>query len=316
MAGTIPKEKAKIQRPLPDRPFDVVGFGENSVDLIGVIDSWPEPDTKRTLSAFDRMPGGQIATATVAAARLGCRTRYVGVFGDDDEGRWLVATLGAHDVDVTAIVRQGAATRRAVILVEQSTGARAVLENRDAHLTLLPRDLPLDILTSGRVLMLDATDVDASIAAASAAREAGIPVVLDVDRRTDRLERLLATTDVLVTSKSFPADYTGERDLETALRRLADAGPWLIAATPGPEGSVALHEGEFVRTPALQVGAVDTTGAGDAFRAGLVAAWVRAQPSPELATLLRTANVVAGLSCLGRGAQGGLPNWQEVSQWV
>src|SRR2546423_9870038 len=69
------------------RPFDVVGLGENSIDLVAVVADYPTSNTKQRLQRFARHPGGQIATALAACARLGWRASYIGRFGDDALGR-------------------------------------------------------------------------------------------------------------------------------------------------------------------------------------------------------------------------------------
>src|SRR6185503_6992979 len=75
------------------KAFDVVGYGLNSVDLLTVVAEYPATNTKQRLQRFARMPGGQIATATVTCARLGWRARYIGSFGDDDLGAVSRASL-------------------------------------------------------------------------------------------------------------------------------------------------------------------------------------------------------------------------------
>ena len=68
------------------RPFDVAGFGLNSIDLVAVVAEYPALNSKQRLQRVARLPGGQIATAMATCARLGWRARYIGRFGDDDLG--------------------------------------------------------------------------------------------------------------------------------------------------------------------------------------------------------------------------------------
>ena len=68
------------------RPFDVAGFGLNSIDLVAVVAEYPVSNTKQRLQRFARLPGGQIGTAMATCATLGWRARYIGSFGDDDLG--------------------------------------------------------------------------------------------------------------------------------------------------------------------------------------------------------------------------------------
>src|SRR5262245_11464060 len=119
------------------RNFDVLGVGENSVDLLAVLNEFPLSGSKHPLERLDRLPGGQTATALVAAQRLGCRTRYVGIFGDDDLGRLSRESLEREGVDVAAArTVDGAPNRYAVILVDRRSGERTVLWNRHPRLEL------------------------------------------------------------------------------------------------------------------------------------------------------------------------------------
>jgi sugar/nucleoside kinase (ribokinase family) len=68
------------------KPFDVVGFGLNSVDHICLVKHHPRLDSKQRLVTYDVQPGGQVPTALVATATLGIADRYVGAFGDDHGG--------------------------------------------------------------------------------------------------------------------------------------------------------------------------------------------------------------------------------------
>jgi sugar/nucleoside kinase (ribokinase family) len=87
----------------------------------------------------------------------------------------------------------------------------------------------------------------------------------------------------------------------------------MTVATLGSEGSLARFEGREIRTPAITVEVLDTTGAGDAFRGGLASAWLRAGNGAQVDQLLRYANAVAALNCRAVGAQAGLPTPTEVA---
>jgi len=87
--------------PTASRPFDVVGLGLNSVDLLAVVAEYPANNTKQRLQRFARLPGGQMATAMAACARLGWRARYIGRFGSDDLGHISRDSLMAEGVDVS-----------------------------------------------------------------------------------------------------------------------------------------------------------------------------------------------------------------------
>ena len=116
---------------------------------------------------------------------------------------------------------------------------------------------------------------------------------------------------------TVPQELTGAATVEEGLRKLAGLTPaTIVVATLGADGSVALFGDRIIRTPGVTVEAVDTTGAGDVFRAGFVAGWLRRDAPPDLEVLLRQANAAAGLSCRGPGAQGALPVWHEIDALV
>ncbi len=300
------------------RPFDVVGLGENSLDLVAVVPAFPRPDTKQQVREVARLPGGQVATAMVACARLGLRARYVGRVGDDAFGRIGVASLAGEGVDVAGVeVVPGATSRFALVIVDAATSARTVLWDRDRRLEMDPVALPVDVLTSGRVLHVDATDVAASTAAARAARRAGARTTIDIDHAGAGVEALLAEIDVIIAAATVPAALTGYGDLGRALAAMEDAYPGrVIGVTLGEQGSLVRCGGREIRTPAFRVAVVDTTGAGDVFRAGFIAGWLGAGAGAALEDGLVYANAAAALACRQLGARAGAPHADEVAAYL
>jgi sugar/nucleoside kinase (ribokinase family) len=284
---------------------------------VSAVDRFPPPDSKVTASSFDAMPGGQAATAAVTCARLGWRTLYVGCVGTDAWGEAVASNLDRERVSHSLIRRSGVPSRIATILVERGTGRRTIIEHRDARLIMCADDVVVGSITSGRVLLVDATSPDASIAAARVARAAGIPTVVDVDRMAPGVGELLAEVDVLIVPASFACDFTGTKDPGQAVRKLAERfQPAAKILTMGSEGSLAVCGTCEIRTPAAPVPVIDTTGAGDAFRGGFISAWLERGPEADLAFLLQFANATGALNCRAMGAQGGLPNRELVDALV
>ncbi|HXE79347.1 MAG TPA: PfkB family carbohydrate kinase [Vicinamibacterales bacterium] len=297
----------------PDaRPFDVVGLGQNSHDIVAYASPFPAPNTKARLAALRHMPGGQVASAIVCCARLGWRTRYIGTFGGDEAGTAGRDSLVAEGVDVSAaLTRVEARTRTAIVIVDERSGERTVLWDRDPRLVLDASDVPLEAATSGRVLLVDAEDLPASTATASAARASGIVTVVDVDAVEPGVDRLLAAIDVLIVSEGFPEAMTGASSTGEGLARLDAAfHPSVACVTLGPNGCLARCRGREIHVPAFPVSVVDSTGAGDAFRGGFISALLAGHGSLE--DLLAYANAVAALNCRGAGARAALPRPDEV----
>ena len=297
------------------RPYDVVGLGENSVDLVAVVAEFPTPNSKHRLERFAQLPGGQIATALAVCARLGWRARYLGSFGDDAFGVLSRESLSGHSVDVSAArIVAGATNRVAVVLVDARSGERTVLWDRHPDLAMTPAHVPQEAVTSGRLLIVDCQDPAASVQAARDAKAAGVPTIVDVDTVGPGIGDLLQNIDAIITARAFPAAFTGHEDLGRALETIGrEFAARLVCVTLGSEGSLAWCNGREIRTPAFPVDCVDSTGAGDAFRGGIAAACLL-MPDGELEDVLLYAHAVAALNCRALGARGSMPTAGEVER--
>jgi sulfofructose kinase len=301
--------------PAGSKPFDVAGFGLNSIDLVAVVAEYPASNTKQRLQRFARLPGGQIGTAMATCAKLGWLARYIGAFGDDDLGVLSRDSLSSAGVDISAARTMAGATNQfAVILVDARTGERTVLWNRHPALNMEPADVSKEAVTSGRLLIVDCHQTPASTRAARYAREAGIPTIIDVEKVRPGIADLLQNIDAIIAAEDFPAALTGHEEPGRGLEVMArDSGASLVCVTLGAEGSLARCGGREIRTPPFQVDCVDSTGAGDVFR-GAFAAGCLAMPDGDIEDVLRYANAAAALNCRALGSRGALPTADEVEQ--
>jgi sulfofructose kinase len=237
----------------------------------------------------------------------------VGSFGDDDLAVLGRDSLTREGVDVSAAWNvPGATSQFAVVIVDAGTGDRTVLWNRHPGLKISPDQVSREVVTSGRMLLVDCHETAAATAAAKFARAAGIPTVVDVEKVRDGIHDLLSNIDAIVAAEQFPSALTGHADTGRALAAMArEFNAALVAVTLGAEGSLTWCGGREFRTRAFPVTCVDSTGAGDAFHGGFVAACLR-NPQDEVETIMAYANAVAGLNCRGLGARGGMPTADEV----
>src|SRR5262245_16601332 len=301
--------------PAGSKPFDVVGFGLNSVDLLAVVAEFPHSNSKQRLQRFARLPGGQIATAMAVCARLGLRASYLGSFGDDDLGVLSRESLAGEGVDVSAArVVRGATNQFAIILVDARSGERTVLWDRDPALATDPAMISRESVTAGRMVVVDCHETAAATQAARYAREAGVPTVSDIERVRPGIADLLKHLDAIIMAQEFPTALTGQEQMGRALEIIArDFHAPLVCVTLGEGGSLAWCQGREIRTPAFAVDCVDTTGAGDAFRGAFAAACL-IHPLDDIEPVLSYANAVAALNCRVLGARGRLPTAAEVDQ--
>ena len=303
-----PEPDALWPRFARDRRFDVLGIGQSSLDRVAFVEGPPEGGEVREPVEALELPGGQVATAILACARLGLRTAYAGAVGDDAAAATVLEPLRRAGVDVSGVrCVRGARTRRALIHVERKNGERHVHPRRDPRLVLAPDDVSAESVAAARAVHLDAEHPEASLRAARLARAAGAAVLLDLDRSGPGVEALLANADFPIVSQRFAEEISGDGRAAGGLARLVARGARLAVATLGPRGALAQGAGDPApfESPGFRVEARDTTGAGDVFHAafayGLLEGWGAAR-------VLETANAAAAMSCRALGAQGGLPD--------
>lgn len=308
-----------MQLPVPALPegrstFDAVSLGLNASDHLIVVPQFPTFNSKIEFRSHQLLFGGQAATAMVACARLGFKARYIGRVGSDDVGRLQIESLKSEGVDLSECrVVPGVDSQIAYILVDESSGERTVIWKRDPRISVHPSDISQEMICSGRVLLLDGHNIEAEILAATWARAAGIPVVIDVDKDYGG-ERLYPLIDYLITSEEFPHRVTGITDQREALVALQHRyGCPFVAATLGSRGVLAYCDGQWFESSGFHVDAKDTTGAGDAFHGGFIAAMLE---GASIDGALHMANAVAALNCTRLGARGGLPTRAELNAFL
>ena len=292
---------------------DVVGLGLNATDTVILVHDFPALGGKERVVSVSQQAGGQVATALVTCQRLGLRTRYIGKVGDDEGGRFQLASLRDEGLDVrnTQVVRK-TPNQLAYIIVDKATGERTVFWDRDPRLAISPSELNEEAVCSAKVLHLDGCDVEACLQAAQWARRVGIPVVADFDTAYKEVERVFPFVDYLIASSNFLPAATGEADpfrvLELMVREYGVRAPGM---TLGREGALILWQHQFIYSPGFVVEAVDTTGAGDVFHGAfiysLLAKW-------GMERTLEFSNAMAALNCTSLGARGGIRTRAEAEK--
>jgi sulfofructose kinase len=290
---------------------DLVGVGLNATDTLIALAAYPVRGSKVEYASARVLPGGQVATAVVACQNWGMSTRYVGILGDDSAAALHREAFAAAGVEAQLITVDGGASPQSLILVDGG-GERTVLCRRDPRVALKPGDLDREWIVNARALHVDGYDTAAATTAARWAREAGIPVIADLDELYPGIESLLGNVDYLIVSRDIPGRLTGESDLEMALRQMQRRyGCRLAAATLGEQGVLAWNGKRLHHACAYSVPVVDTTGAGDIFHAGFIYGLLQNWP---LERQLDFACAAAALNCAAAGARGGIQTVDAIEQ--
>ncbi len=287
-----------------------------TIDVLARVPYLPRPDEVFEVPAVEVHGGGPVASAMAAASRLGTACAVVGSVGDDAWGDWIAEGLADLGVDVTNLYRRaGAASPRSIVLVEGGTGRRSIMYSTGTSLRLAVDEVPWERLRGARALHLDGVHPAAALAAARAAREAGVTVSYDGGAGPfwPGLDDLLPLVDVLIVAREFAERYTGREDVADAAHALGRWGARHVVITDGARGAWSWVAGRAQHQPAFAVDVVDTTGAGDAFHGGYLHAYLAGD---DPVGCLSFASAVGALACTRLGGRAGLPDRGEVESFL
>ncbi|MBE3286103.1 aminoimidazole riboside kinase [Enterobacter cloacae complex sp. P31C] len=284
-----------------------------------VVDLLPDGEGKLL-----QCPGGAPANVAVGIARLGGQSAFIGRVGDDPFGRFMAKTLANERVDVKYI-RLDPTHRTSTVVVDlDDHGERSFtfMVRPSADLFLEPADLPTfsagEWLHVCSIALSAEPSRSATFQAMDAIRKAGGYVSFDPNIRPDLwpdenalrrcLQQALQSADVVKLSVEELTFLTGDTDVQDGLNALMQRCPArLVLVTQGKEGVIAWHQGVVKHYPANPVQCVDTTGAGDAFVAGLLYGLAAGQ---ELVPVIALAQRCGALATTAKGAMTALP-WQH-----
>jgi ribokinase/sulfofructose kinase len=311
----------------PTTDLDAVAVGSAVEDRVYALTNLPEPDGGAFVRGEATAVGGVAANVAAALNRLGRETGVVSRVGDDEAADRILADLRERGVDARRVRRGDPGERTSYSLVlRDPDGERMIVAGGESVPNLRLTEADREYLRRADLAFASAyvPDPVASDLAALAEDADFPPLAFDLagplselqDRATrpETLDALLPVCDCFLANEVSARAYLGE-DPERAIESLRECGVRRAAVTRGADGALLLTEdGEVVDVPAFEVETVDTTGAGDAFTAGLLHGWLLRDRSPEDAG--RFAAATAALNCTAENARGGLPTEDEVYRFL
>jgi len=315
--------------------IDIIGLGMNCVDCLIKVPSITDLSHRLVLD-WSIQGGGKVATAMVAAARLGARVSVMTKIGQDEAGDFVISDFKRYGVDVSKTIIQGGCNTSIVfVLIDPKGNPRWVdvktIEDWDLpepirHMVELvkaqdrmsgvafrkfTRD-ELEFVTEGKILLLDCF-LPECLNGGLIARIGKIATCLDMYFHPG-LEGLLRNITYCIASRRSAVEFTGKVDPETACRKILEFGPEVAGVTMGEEGSVFMtRRGGFLRQRAFEVQVVDTTGAGDVFHGAFCYGVVRGWDLPKI---VEFSSAVSALKCRKLGGRAGIPSLEDVERYV
>ncbi|PZV03271.1 MAG: carbohydrate kinase [Leptolyngbya sp.] len=314
----------------------VICLGECLVDRLFEVGETPETTSTKGTD----YPGGAPANVAAAIAKLGTPTRLISVLGQDNLGDWLIQVLQEQGV-ACQIQRVADVPTRTVLVQRDETGDRTFIgfsspdpaAFADAHLTSDWIDAVdfagVKYLVMGTLGLAYPTTARAVARAKAKAQQAGAKIVIDLNWRPvfwpdeaiapKTIRDFLKTADLLKLSKE---EAQWLLDTDSALD-VCQQFPQCEAVllTDGGNGSTCATKQHNVFLPAFDVSSKDTTGAGDAFLAGILhqlcqRGWDMWQDPADITAILRYASAVGALTTLQPGAIAAQPTPQAVDAFL
>lgn len=286
--------------------------GSANMDLVVRSPRFPSPGETLLGGPFAAHPGGKGANAAVAAGRMGADAFFVGTLGADDFGDALARSLTEANVRLNHSLRAETTPTGVALITVAEGGENTIVVAPGANGLVAPEDVRAALLALDPVVTLVSLEIPLDAVAACAAAPGTL--IVNPAPATDLPESLLARTDLFTPNASETLFYTGIAPVDdasclAAAHKLFERGVRQVLITLGERGSFLASPDAGRPFPNLEVKAVDTTGAGDAFNGALAAFLAEGKPLEEAIVL---ANVVGALTCTRPGAQEAMPTRDEV----
>jgi sugar/nucleoside kinase (ribokinase family) len=294
----------------------VVGIGSCGIDYFAIVPRLLGPEEKINAERIEIHPGGVTGNNLTQVARLGAKAGWLGLIGDDENGRLITRAFAEDGLDLSGIeVIPGEKSTFTWIPVD-AHGERCIYMFPNVNGKLSAEQVRTRF--AGHIMKARHFHTEASQLplppvreAMRIAHEAGVRVIFDLDvapsyfaqarlGSENELLEALQFVDVLKPCKAAAREITGETDYDKMATKLLGLGPKIVAVTMGPEGSLLATANTMDHVPAFNVSVVDSTGAGDAFMGGLSYGLLQGW---ELANAALFANASAALCCTKVGAR-------------
>jgi sulfofructose kinase len=279
------------------------------------VEQFPPPGGKCMTDQFRIVIGGCALNAAVALARLGGRVHYAGPLGDpsDTVSNQLMAEIAREGIGNKGVMRIAGATAPVSGIMVDAAGERMIATYRDPRIEAALPTEPGALVEGMALLLADNRFPDFVRPICEAARQRGIPVVLDADRPTVEDDPLFVIPTHVIFSSECLRETTGLRDLGAGLERMAARTRAFLAVSDGPNEVRYRSGGQLQTMPVFAIEAIDTLAAGDVFHAGIALAL--AEGRDEIAAM-RFGAAAAAMKCTRFGGSMGAPTRAEVDAFL
>lgn len=306
------------------KPGKYLLIGDLCVDIFMQVAAYPAAGGDGTVQAMHQHTGGSAANTAIMLANLGGEPTLLSRTGTDVWAQKLLPILDAAGVRVDRIVQDETDQTGLTFLVVSSDAERTMFTYRGANRNLHPDDVSealfheLDCLHISSYACLTAPQSDAVLKAVAFASQHNVKISLDIGVEPASLARetiwkILPMLSLIVLGEPEALVITQKPTLPAAIGTLLNTGVHLIAIKMGKEGCRLICKDQDVSLAGFLIDAIDTTGAGDAFSAGMIHGLTHGW---SLSMVGRFANALGALAATRWGAGEALPSLKEVSTFL
>lgn len=268
---------------------DVVGLGACNIDFIQRVPRFAAPDDEVAIKKLILSIGGSASNFTVGISRLGVKTGIIARIGRDYFGKLAKKEFKKEEVDTQRLLMSDEKTGMVFIAVEPP-GERSMYTFIGANQKFNLEKEDINYIKNSKILHITQMYKDVVDEASKHANFLSFnpgPILSSFE--LEKLEKIIKRTNILFLNQKEMNILT-ETSIDEGIPMLQDIGAEIVIVTCGEEGAYLYKEEEVIHSPARKVKVIDTTGAGDSFAAGFIAAFIKEK---ELKECLDFANLVA-----------------------
>lgn len=299
---------------------EVLLLGDINMDTVWPLPEFPVPGRDGLVDQLNVEIGGAVVNSAIVLDKLGISTGILGCVGDDVWANRIRERIAQSKINQAYLKTRKDYITGITFIVVTPDGERTMFSYRGANVQLTPDDIEEDVIKKAGLLhisgyaLMHSPQKDAAQRAVEFARKHNIPISIDtglepVLASPQELWNILNTTDVCITGQQEVAELFNDSSPEEGAAHLLSLGIQIAAIKLGEKGSyVASEQGGFYCQP-FKVHAVDTTGAGDSFTAGILFGWINKMSLHATAVL---ASALGALASTVYGAGFSFPEEQDL----
>lgn len=292
--------------------YDVIGFGETTFDLFYYIEEIPNWGEKiEPIYSFTGV-GGTVATFCTALSKWGLNSYLISYIGDDLYGEAIKWGLegSSFNLKTQLLLNKGGISSHSTILVNRNSGERIVLNCKIVIEEEREKERILSFNLDSKLLHLDLSFPTLSLELAKRAKQKGILVSVDIDKVEPNFYLLLPFIDIAIFSEGIIDKISPYSDHYKAFEWIYKQGPFIVGETKGSSGSLFYTPYGLVNIEPYKIGVgVDSTGAGDIFRATFIYFILKGE---TIYTSLRLASIGGALQCQKEGSIPAIPDIESI----